>query len=115
MHTRNFLEAKPQVNYCDLGFGAERFSLTLKILVHVPATAQETNPNQHKGALKKKSAQRSGANQDLTTNRVTCGERLLLEIRRLPRSAHGGDLASDAGQVKGSVGASPGLLLETKP
>jgi len=40
---------------------------------------------------------------------------VLLEIRRLPRSAHGGDLASDAGQVKGSVGASPGLLLETKP
>ena len=64
---------------------------------------------------KPKSAQRSGANRDLNTNIVRCGERLLLEIGRLPRSAHGGYLASNAGQVKGPAGASPGLLLETKP
>jgi hypothetical protein len=49
MRTRNLFEAKPQGNYWDLGFGVERFSLTLKLLVHVPATAQETRPNQHKG------------------------------------------------------------------
>jgi len=107
MYTRN-LEARPQVIFCDLGFGIKRFSLTLKLLVHVPATAQEPNPNQHKIAEQL-------ANQDLTMNRVRCGERLLLEIRRLPRSAHGGYLASNVGQVPLSVGASPGLLLETKP
>jgi len=46
---QNFLEAKLQVNYWGLDCGIERVSLTLKLLVHVPATSQETDPNQHDG------------------------------------------------------------------
>ena len=44
-----FLETKLEVNYRGLDCGIERVSLTLKLLVHVPATSQETDPNQHDG------------------------------------------------------------------
>jgi hypothetical protein len=45
---KNFLEAKPQVYYWDW-MAESRVPLTLKLLVHVPVTSQETNRNQHDG------------------------------------------------------------------